>query len=189
MFDSRELTGIVLTLKPRWAEYRVGECLALDLPSLLLTGLDAVIKGRSLDPATGKVTLTLDTETPGKHAVALGMTGVLPPAPTLGLQTFDVAAPDAADWSLEGATFTDNGVSIPALVATGTVGNTNADGVVFDFRPAGIDGEWSGAAIEPAGPIRKEIAGVTPGTSYEVGVRYRARGVVGERLVLGPVTA
>ena len=189
MLDSRELTGIVLPLKPRWAEYRVGECLALDIPELLLTDLEVVIKGRSIDPATGKVTLTLDTETAGKHPVALGQTGSLPPPPMIGLISDEVAAPDAADWSLSGATFTDNGVSIPALVAAGAVSNSIAEGVVFDFRVAGSGDDWSGAAIEPSTCVRKEFTGVTPGTDYEVGVRYRVRSVVGDRLVLGPVTA
>ena len=35
---------------------------------------------------------------------------------------------------------------------------------------------------------RKEISSVTPGGSYQVSVRYRARGLMSDRLILGPVT-
>lgn len=81
--NSRELTPITLTLKPRLRHYRPGECLALDLPQLGLDH-DAVILRRAFNPATGEVTLTFVTETAAKHAFALGRTGTPPPTPALG---------------------------------------------------------------------------------------------------------
>lgn len=81
--NSRELTPITLTVKPRLRAYRPGECLALDLPDLGLDH-DAVILRRAFNPVTGEVTLTLVTETAAKHAFALGRTGTPPPTPALG---------------------------------------------------------------------------------------------------------
>lgn len=81
--NSRELTPITLTVKPRLRAYRPGECLALDLPQLELDQ-DAVILRRAPNPVTGVVTLTLVTETAAKHAFALGRTGTPPPTPALG---------------------------------------------------------------------------------------------------------
>ena len=81
--NSRELTPITLTLKPRLRAYRPGECLALDLPQLGLDH-DAVILRRAFNPVTGEVTLTFVTETPAKHPFALGRTGTPPPTPAIG---------------------------------------------------------------------------------------------------------
>lgn len=81
--NSRELTPIMLTVKPRLRGYRPGEALHLDLPELGLDH-DAVILRRKIDPATMKVTLILVTETPSKHPFALGLTGTAPPTPTIG---------------------------------------------------------------------------------------------------------
>ncbi len=81
--NARELTPITLVVKPRLRAYRAGECLALDLPQLGLDH-DAVILRRAFDPQTGSVTLTLVTETPEKHAFALGRTGTPPPTPSIG---------------------------------------------------------------------------------------------------------
>lgn len=80
---SRELTPITLTLKPRLRHYRPGECLGLELPQLGLDH-DAVILRRAFNPVTGEVTLTFVTETPGKHAFALGRTATPPPTPAIG---------------------------------------------------------------------------------------------------------
>ncbi|MES3154337.1 hypothetical protein [Sphingomonas faeni] len=189
VFDSRELLPITLPLKPKWMGYRIGDCVTLAMPELGLANQPVIIRGRSQDPASSIVTLTFATETAGKHAAALGQTGVVPPVPALSTGTGDVPAPAASEWTLEGATFTDNGVSIPAMVVTGAVGNTNADAVVFSYRPAGVGAEWAGASFDAPETIRKEITGLTPGTQYEVSVQYRARGVISDRLVLGPVFA
>ncbi len=77
--------------------------------------------------------------------------------------------------------------SRPALIISGAVGNTNADGVVFDYRKYG-DADWIVAAIEAPDTVRKVITDVLPNTQYEVGIRYKVRGIIGDRLELGPVT-
>src|SRR3546814_11822229 len=43
-------------------------------------------------------------------------------------------------------------------------------------------------ATQDAGVTVQEITGVTPLTPYEVAVSYVARGVLGDRRVLGPIT-
>jgi hypothetical protein len=80
--DSRELHPIRVVCHPRMRGYRPGDCLHLDLPQLGLDH-DAIVQTRSIDPATGKVTFTLISETPGKHAFALGQTGTPPATPAL----------------------------------------------------------------------------------------------------------
>lgn len=195
LFDSREIGGIALPLKPKAMAWRLGDCLQFgsDMPGL--SGLSAVVRSRSIDPATGIVTLGFSTETAGKHAACLGRTGVVPPAPALSLPTDEVPAPSSDDWNLAGTSFAADGATIPALVVTrtaGAIGNTNADAIVFDYRvhTSGMadDAGWSAASFEPPETNRKEITSVTPGTQYDVGVRYRVRGAVGLRLILGPVT-
>ncbi len=102
IYDSRELLPIELPLKPRFIGYRLGDCLTVDIAELGLVDQDVVVRGRRIDPQTGVVTLRLATETAGKHAEALGMTGVAPPVPTLTYDPPDVAAPSGTDWSVEG---------------------------------------------------------------------------------------
>jgi hypothetical protein len=85
LVDARETGPIVLSCKPRLAAYQVGEVLecAPDMAELGLSGLELEIVEKSVDPATAIVTLTLRTETAGKHAFALGQIGTAPPTPTL----------------------------------------------------------------------------------------------------------
>lgn len=197
IFNARELGPIVLPLKPKWLGYRIGDCLTIDIPELGLNEQDAIVIGRSLDAGTGAITLTFKSETAAKHAAALGQTGVAPPSPTLTyVDPSVVAAPNPTHWSLAGATFTDNGVSIPALVVERVPAmliNPNAEAIIVEFRPYdagnGPDDNWAGLSVEPYTMVRKEIGTVTPGTDYEVSLRYQVRGVVGDRLVMGPETA
>lgn len=82
LVNGRELGPITLVCKPRMRAYGPGDMLTLDLP---YHGLDhdAIIVDRSIDPGTGKVILTMVTETTAKHAFALGLTGDPPPTPSL----------------------------------------------------------------------------------------------------------
>lgn len=83
LVDGRELGPIVLPCKPRMRRYGPGDLLTLDLPEHGLDNLDAVVVDRSVDPSDMTVTLTLVTETAGKHAFALGRTGTAPPTPAI----------------------------------------------------------------------------------------------------------
>ncbi len=186
IFDSREIGPVDVTCKPEALAYRVGDCITFTAPNYGLANHKVIIRGRSIEPATGQVTLTIVTETDAKHAPALGQTGTVPPVPTLSFPPTDVPAPSDADWDAAGGTIDDGGYSTPALLIAGAVANPNADGVVFDYRQIGSS-EWVGASIEDPSTTRKVFAGVLSELGYEVGIRYKVRGIIGDRLVLGPL--
>lgn len=85
--NGREIAGILLPCKPRLTAYKIGDALEtgedLEEDTGLAAGTLLVITGRSRDPVTATVTLTLQTDTTGKHAFALGQTGTAPPSPSL----------------------------------------------------------------------------------------------------------
>lgn len=76
---SRERMPITLPLKLRWIGYRSGDCISCAIEELGLTDVQLIIIKRSLDPASGAVTLTVRTEDPTKHARVFALTGDLPP--------------------------------------------------------------------------------------------------------------
>lgn len=82
LHNSRETEPFSLVLKPRFYEYRPGQCLTVNLPEFAAP-FDAMIIGRTPDPASMTVTLELESETASKHALALAATGTAPPAATL----------------------------------------------------------------------------------------------------------
>lgn len=81
--NGREFGPITFTVKPRLLAYQVGEAGTVHIPEAGLFNQLAVITGRSVNPANGAVSLTLESETTAKHAYALGMTGTAPPTPTI----------------------------------------------------------------------------------------------------------
>ncbi|BEV02195.1 hypothetical protein [Novosphingobium olei] len=112
VLDSREQAPIELPLLPQWRTVRPGECYTLDLPRYGLSG-DVIVLKRSIDPATLVVKVTVQTETPGKHAQALAVTGVAPNAAVAGAS--GAARDDVADANSTPATDTvyDGGVVTP----------------------------------------------------------------------------
>jgi len=188
--DAREAGPGSMPLKPVWMNYRIGDCVTFEPEDGFV--LKVVITGRNMDPQTGTVTFTVISETDGKHAFALGLTGSAPPTASLAYDD-SVAAPGSGDWSLSGATLSSDGGSIPALTISGTVANPSADAVLFDHRAyvagAGVDDNWIGDGMDTSHLVQKVVTAVAPGTQYEVSIRYRVRGVLGDRLILGPVVA
>jgi hypothetical protein len=85
MTDSREIGPMDLQAKASWRFYRPGDCIEIDSSLVAYDGL-AVINQRSLNPQSLAVSLSLKSETPGKHDFALGRVASPPPTPTL-LQT------------------------------------------------------------------------------------------------------
>lgn len=188
LMNGRELDGITVPAKVYAIGYRPGDCITLDIPEANMIGRQVIIRSRELSGSDLGVTLTCRTETAGKHDFALGRTGTPPRTPDLSILPPDTSAPPADAWVATGTALTASGASIPALVITGAVGNPNADAVVFEYRPTGA-AEWSAAGTDPSDVVRKEITSVTPGTAYDVAISYRVRGLVGDRRILGPVTA
>lgn len=83
LVNGREFGPIVLPLKPAFMVYQVGEAVTVNVPELGLVNQRAIILARQIDPASGAVVFTLESETNAKHDFALGRTGVAPPSPTL----------------------------------------------------------------------------------------------------------
>lgn len=181
--NAREAGPIVLPLKLRWLGYKAGDCLTV-VPTELgyIAGKDIVVLRRSLDASTASVTLTARTETPTKHAEALGATGTgtpitsTPAAPTVG-------APGVGSWSIAATSITSGGVTQPALVITGATDNDAATEVIFEYRINGAT-TWNPAGTEPAAITRKEILGVNPSTNYDVAISYKAYGIIGAQRIL-----
>lgn len=187
--NMREGLEAVLPSKPHLLGVRAGDAFTINMPLLGFNGQKMTVQRRPFDPATGIVTLETLSETDAKHAWALGQTANPPPTPSLTAYDASVPAPEPGDWTLASDLFSEGGVTVPALVLTGSVENYRADAVIFEFRVLGVT-DWTAWSLDSAITTRKEIAGVlTNGTQYEVAVSYRVRGIVGDRLVLGPVTA
>ncbi|WP_294191121.1 hypothetical protein [uncultured Sphingomonas sp.] len=193
ILNMREIDGIQLPCKVYMLGYRPGDQVDVDVPDARLVAQPVLIRNRDIAAASLTVTFSCRTETPGKHAFALGQTGTAPPTPSLGDPGVDRTAPDADDWSLAGASLTSGGGSVPAIVFTGTPGPLAASSIVFEYRSyvagAGIDDGWLSAGVDLPTATRKEITSVTPGAQYEGSVRYSVRGVLSDRLLLGPATA
>ena len=178
-------------MKPSWAGIKAGDVITADEPEFGLNGQDLLVISRSRDPASGAVTLTCRTETASKHAFALGQTGGAPPTPTLtGIDRLTVPAPESGQWTASGATLTASGVSVPAIVLTGSSSdNAGAQEVIVEIKPHDAD-SWAVYSTDPAATTtRKEIFNVTNLTVYDVAVSYRIQGVVGERLIISSITA
>lgn len=186
--DAREAGPGTVPLKPWWLNYRIGDCVTFEPEEGWSTKV--MITGSAIEPSSGVVTCEIRTETDGKHDFALGRTGTPPETASI---SYDRGAPQPLvdDWTLSGVTLSAGGSSIPALRVTGGASSGTIEQVIFEFRPFSGTGDapWIGAGVEAGAITRKEISGVTPGTAYEVAISYRVRGVVGERLVLGPVSA
>lgn len=99
MLDSREAGPFDLPIGPRLRRYGPGDLLTLDEALMEDHGLeipDALVLRKTFDPSTMTGTLTLVTETAGKHAAALALTGTEPPPITITPpeDVDDVATPD-----------------------------------------------------------------------------------------------
>lgn len=135
--DSRELQPIDLVCGPRMRAYRPGDCLSLDLMNFLGLSGTAVVLRRSIDPGGLSVTLTLMTETSGKHAFALGQTGTPPATPAVG-QTGaqrDALAAEVSPLTTGAHTFKTLSVDFPIYASTSTVITVNGfTGILDDGR-------------------------------------------------------
>jgi hypothetical protein len=95
VLDDRELDGMVLPTKIYMMGYLPGDCLTAQIPEANLIDRPIIVRERELDGGTMGVTFTCRTETPGKHAFALGQSGVPPRTPDLSIP--EEAAVSAVD--------------------------------------------------------------------------------------------
>ncbi|AHE55544.1 hypothetical protein [Sphingomonas sanxanigenens] len=202
LVNRREISGITLPCKPRLWEYRLGECLHLDIPELGLDLLGTIV-AVSKDIGSAITTLTFDTETNAKHAFALGQTGTAPPPPTLtphgdsddviwNNDGNEVDNPVPAEWTVTTKLAFDSTGTLRASIAfDGEPGDQNVAAVTFDYRAVGATAWTTSATVAAQSPTRHEILGLDPDAAYEIGIRYRGSGAGADessRLVLGPYT-
>lgn len=180
-------------------------------PSLALTrGLDPGTGNVAL--SLRSETASKHAEALGKTTTIAASPSLVPPdlsvvaAPGAGSWTVAAGLAEGTD-----------GSSLPILIATGATDNPNASNTVFEYRPvvapvgampgAPVIGQiatdatgaefvyeaggwarrWLMQATQDAGVTVQEFGAVTPQTSYQIAVSYVSRGVLGARLVLGPV--
>lgn len=101
--NRREFRPITIICKPWLKNFKPGECLNLNIAEAGLNNQLVTILSREVDPATGSVTFTMESETSAKHAWALGRIGALPPTPSLWTpeQVDNIAGqPSSADLTL-----------------------------------------------------------------------------------------
>ena len=186
--NTREGIAGVIPLKPHLQRIRPGDAFTITEEDFVLNGVKCLCLNTDYDPATGIVRVSFVSETDAKYPFALGQSPDVPvPAVLTPVDPRYVAPPAPSEWTLSAETFTDNGAAVPALVFAGDVNNATADAVIFEFRPTGTGASWAGAGVEGPTVERKEVTGLTPGTSYDGAVSYRRGNNVSSRLVLGPV--
>ncbi len=190
--NSREFGPITMPLRPRWIGYKPGDALIVITPEVGLNGQKVLLTNREIDPATGCPRFTARSETDAKHPFALGQTTTAPPTPGVTGPPVN-PIPSVGAWVISASSVTDGGTTLPALIVSGAIDSTSADAIIFEYREyaSGMpDGDgWIGAGIEPPEISQKIIPGILPATEYQAAVSYRRQGVVGDRLILGPVTS
>ena len=192
--DAREFGPITMPLKTQWMGLQPGDAITVNEEEYGLNGQLCLILDRKIDPATACPTLTLRSETTAKHAYALGQTGTAPPAPSLTGYDLVSNAPNSPPWSAVGATITAGGVSIPAIILTGTMENLNASNLCIQIRTSAAGGSpagpWTHYDNPPAATAgRVQISPLASGAQYDIQLSYLVRGVQGATLVLSGVTA
>ena len=175
--NSREFQPVVLPCKPAWMGYKPGDCITVNEPEFGLVNQKMLILRRQRDPATLITTLTLVSETDGKHPFALGST--LSPPATPGLSGYDpnqstVVA--AGSWTATGTALTGpDGSTQPAIVFVGEVDDPNVTRVIAETRLSlggGNFGDWMSSEHSPQ--IRRiEVRGLLPSSDYHCRIRYR----------------
>lgn len=193
--DAREFEPMTLPVSARWGALQPGDVIAITEPEFGMSGQELLIEQRAIDPVNGQVTLTCRSETPSKHAFALGRDPSPPPIPSLTpsdpTKVFD---PDTGSWSATGGILTGlDGSQVPAIIVTGHVDDPNVSSVLVDIRleldTTPTFGDWM-TTTAPANATRIEIRAVMPGATYNVRVRYKTvrqvEGITG--LDLGLVT-
>lgn len=195
--NTREFLNFTVTCTPRLSmAARPGDCITLDLPDIAAANRKCVVMAADIDPATWQITLTLRSETDGKHAFALGQTTEAPSSPSLS-GSYDPSNPytptDAfgfPSWTIIGNSVSKDGVVMPAVVIGGQVDDDNCREVIVDYREfSADDDDWTNWTTASPDAKRFEIAPLKSAQAYYVSVQYRnGFGALSKRLILGPAT-
>lgn len=134
--NRREFGPISGNFKPWLMAARPGEAVTLNIPEAGLDGELAVITSRTVDPASGSVQLTFQSETTAKHAFALGKTGTAPPTPTIFTpEEVDEAVSNGALTTAQITQLIAQSTTIQLLFTVGVPSGGNASVTIgFHFR-------------------------------------------------------
>ncbi|RZJ47416.1 MAG: hypothetical protein EON87_00855 [Brevundimonas sp.] len=188
--NSREPKRGKVPLRP-YMNPEPGDCFYFDEEDFELADLKCIVLNIEDDTDNDTIVVSWETETDDKYEFAFsqdaGSPVTITPTPT---NPRFVYGPVIGEWALAAETFVNDGVSVPALVFTGSCNSALAEGVIFEFRPlTDPPAPWASAGMDGTLVERKEVTGITSGTLYEGAVSYRRANNVSERLILGPVTA
>jgi hypothetical protein len=188
LVNAREFGPITLPLKLSWLGYRRGDCLTVDLPRLGFNSQKVIVTNRNLDPVSGLVTITCESETDAKHAFALGQTPSPPPTPGLTAVDFITVAAPAADRFAAAAGYLTSGANaIPAITITGTADDQRAVEIIVEYRVHGTT-DWILWATGPATQTSFTITGLDANQTYDISIRYRSvLGVLGARRIISSI--
>ena len=134
IYDAREFAPISLPLKPKWLGLQPGDLVTVNEPGFGLTNQPVLILDRKRDPGNMTCLITGRSETPGKHAAALGQTTVIPPTPTLSAAPNTAGPPIAGSWAASGTVVQGESGKAGILTVTGAVDDPRAANVIVDYR-------------------------------------------------------
>lgn len=175
LLNRREFLTFKVKCKPKMLRARAGDAITVYLPELSAFNQKCVVTSREYDPASFEVALTVRSETDGKHAFALGQSQTPPPSPSLS--TYDPSnppAPIADSWTFTGTALTNaDGVSVPAIIVSGAVGdNPYVGSVIIEYRQTGQT-EWQQYGSYPRNTTSVQITSLVAETAYDIAVSYR----------------
>jgi len=183
--NSREGGPIRLTVGPEYIGVKSGDVIVLDVPEEGFDEQPVLIRSRSVDPATFKITFEGETETESKHAFALGESTTPPPTYSPTPPDLTPPTPDAALWDLVALPATE---LTPAFAIQGVCEFPGADDVLLEYREDGAADWITLSPAEASSPVNHVINGLIANTAYEARVAYRSDNRVGGWLELAPVT-
>lgn len=183
--NSREAGPIRFTTGPKFIGVKTGDVVTLDVPDEGLDAQPVLIRSRSIDPATFKITFEAETETASKHDFALGKTTVPPPTWSPTPPDLTPPTPNPGLWSMVAGS---TGDGVPALIVEGACEFPGADVVLIEYRKAG-DTDWiKQGKFEASEPIKHIIAPVDGEADYQARIAYQSGDRLGDWLVLGTAT-
>ena len=106
-----------------------------------------------------------------------------------------IGAPDPGSWTLTAETLSGGDGAMPAIVVSGATDDGFARFVRIEYwRDDGVTDpedvtDWESAGLFGPDVTRWPISSVAPGADYYAAVSYVVDNEVGDRLILGPVTA
>jgi hypothetical protein len=136
------------------------------------------------------------------ETAVFGDTGVFQPDYSVSTNTTpppDIGTPDSGNWALAAVTLTNGGASVPALEITGSASDDGSVGaiIVEYWKADGVinpvtnpdDPTWIMEGSHPPSTTKVDITSIQSGGVYYVAISYVVSGILGDRLVRGPVTA